>query len=181
MSIEKREFNGDPSLLLDVELLQPLAEFPFTTRPITDHLHSLGYGWHLLVGDRPEVEDGLPAETVRASMVVWACDLDGALLASRCDDTVGELAPHSPNPLPPAEILVPAPGWSYGELLKAGRGKVMETATFDGSSGVFQFKELWFPKVSVYFRSRRRRAAELPFAVSIFGPKPEAFEDSSCK
>src|SRR5947209_4631481 len=109
MSIEKREFTGDASLLLEVELLRPLAAFPFATRPISDHLHSLGYGWYLLVGDRPEVEDGSPAETVRACMVVWARDMAGALLATGCDDAVGQFVPEPPNPLPPAEILVRAP------------------------------------------------------------------------
>jgi len=171
MSIEKRDFNGDASLFLEVKLLRPLAGFPFATRPISDHLHSLGYGWYLLVGSRDCVDDGLPEETVRACMVVWARDLAGALLATGCDDTVGQVAPEPPSPLPPVKILVSAPGWSYGELVKAGRGKVMETGNY-GSDGVFKCKELWFPKVHVYFRSRRRKNAELPFAISIVGPKP---------
>jgi hypothetical protein len=170
MSLDKREFNGDASLLLGVEQLGPLAGFPFATRPITEHLHSLGSGWYLLVGDRPIVEDGLPKETVRACMVVWARDVTGAMLATGCDDAVRQFAPEPPNSLPPAEIFVPATGWSYGELVKAGRGKLMERGTY-GSDGVWRCKELWFPKVSVYFRSRRRKNAELPFAISIVGPK----------
>ena len=172
MSTENREFNGDVSLLLGIERLRPLSEFPFATRRISDHLHSLGYGWYLLVGSRPIVEDGLPPETVRVCMVVWARDMAGALLVTRCDDTVGQLAPQPPNPLPPVEILVSAPGWGYEELVKAGRGKVMESATYDGSDRVFQFKELLFPKIKVYFRSRGRKKAELPFAISIVGLKP---------
>src|SRR5262245_17823063 len=122
-SIKKREFNGDVSLLLGVQHLRPLAEFPFVTQPISDHVHSLGYGWYLLVVSTSSVEDGLPAETVRACNVVWARDLAGMLLVTSCDDTVGPLAAEPPNPLPPAEILVSAPGWSYAELVKAGRGK----------------------------------------------------------
>ena len=139
MPIEKPEFNDDVSLLLGVQVLRPLAAFPFAARPISDHLHSLGYGWYLLVGCRSSVEDGLPAETVRACTVVWARDLAGAMLATSCDDTVGPLASEPPNPLPPAEILVSAPGWSYAELVKAGRGKVMETGTY-GSDGKWKFK-----------------------------------------
>src|SRR5256885_234638 len=111
MSIDKREFNGDASLLLGVQQLGPLAAFPIATQPITEHLHSLGYGWYLLVGDRPEVEDGLPAETVRACMVVWAQDVAGAMLATGCDDAVGQLVSEPPNSLPPAEVFVSAPGW----------------------------------------------------------------------
>lgn len=168
MSIEKREFNGDASLFLGVELLRPLAVLPFATRPISDHLHSLGYGWYVLVGSRDCVDDGLPEETVRACMVVWACDLAGALLATGCDDRVGQVSPEPPSPLPSAEIFVSVPGWSYGELVKAGRGKVMETANYE-SDGVFRYKKLWFPKVDVYFRSRRRKNVELPFAISIVG------------
>jgi hypothetical protein len=170
MSIDKREFNGDASLFLEVELLRPLATFPFAARPSSDHLYSLGYGWYLLVGSRDCVGDGLPEETVRACMVVWARDLAGAVLATGCDDTVGQVTPEPPSPLPAVEILVAAPGWSYGELVKAGRGKVMETANY-GSDGVFRYKKLWFPKVHVYFRSRRRKSAELPFAISTVGPK----------
>lgn len=177
MSIDNREFNGDASLLLEVPQLGPLAAFPIATRPITEHLHSLGHGWYLLVGDRPSVEDGLPAETVRACMVLWARDVAGALLATRCDDTVGSLAAEHQDSLPPAEIFVPASGWSYGELVKAGRGKFMETAAYDGSDGVFRFKELWCPMVAVYFRSRRRKNAELPFAISIASRKPVVGEN----
>jgi hypothetical protein len=171
MSINKREFNGDVSLLLGVQQLRPLAEFPIATRPISDHLHSLGYGWYLLVGSNSSVADGLPAETVRACKVVWARDVAGMLLVTSCDDTVGPLAAEPTHPLPPAEILVSAPGWSYAELVKAGRGKVTETGTY-GSDGKWKYKELWFPKVSVYFKSRRRKTAELPFAISIVGPNP---------
>jgi hypothetical protein len=170
-SIEKREFNGDASLFLGVELLRPLAAFPFATRPLSDHLHSLGHGWYLLVGPRDCLADDVPGETVRACMVVWARDVAGALLVTGCEDTVGQVAPEPPSPLPAAEVFLSVPEWTYGELVKAGRGKVMETANY-GSDGTFRYKELWFPKVSVYFRSRRRKTAVLPFAVSIVGPKP---------
>jgi hypothetical protein len=171
MSLEKPEFKGDVSLLLGVPRLPSLAAFPFATRPITKHLHLLGCGWYLLVGDRPGVEDGLPPETVRACMVVWALDTAGALLATCCDDTVGQLVPVIPNPLPPVDLLVPAKGWTYGELVKAGRGKLMETGNY-GPDGVWKCKELWCPKVHVFFRSRSRKLAELPFAISLVGPKP---------
>lgn len=165
-SLEKREYNGDASLLLDVALLRPLVAFPFHSRPISDHLHSLGYGWYLLVGSRDCANDDLPKETLRACMLVWASDLAGALLATRCDDTVSQVATESPNPVPPAKLLVPAQGWSYGELVRGGKGMAMETATY-GNDGKYKFKKLCFPNVDVYFQSRRRKIAELPFAISI--------------
>jgi len=167
MSIDNREFNGDASLLLEVQQSIPLTAFPFATQPVSEHLHSLGYGWYLLVGNRPEIEDGVPPETVRACMVVWARDVAGAMLETGCDDKIGLPSPEPPNSLPPAEVFISAPGWQYGELVKAGRGKWLETAKYDGSDGMFQFKELWCPRVHVYFRSRRRKNAELPFAIFV--------------
>jgi hypothetical protein len=170
MSTNKPEFNGDASLLVDVELLGPLAEFPFATEPISDHLHALGHEWYVLVGSREALGDDLPQGTIRACMVVWASDLAGAMVATRCDDSVGPTGAPPPSPLPPVETFISSPGWSYGELVKAGGGKVMEIGLY-GSDGVFAFKELRFPKVSVYFKSRGRKRAELPFAISIVGRK----------
>lgn len=178
---EKPEFNGDPSSLVEVEQLQPLAAFPFATRPISDHLHTLGYGWYLLVGDRDSLDDGVPVGTVRACTVVWARDRADAMLVTCCEDALGEVVPEPPNPLPPVEILVAAPGWTYGELVKAGRGKVSESASY-GSKGVFEYKKLWFPKVFVYFRSRSRKTAELPFAIRIVGrQKPTSGKEEKAK
>lgn len=168
MPTKKAEFNGDPSLLLDVEILKPLAEFPFATRPLSDHLHFIGHGWYLLVGPRDCLEDGLPEETIRACMLVWAFDFAGAQLVTGCDDKLAQMAPEAPASLPPVEKLVSAPGWGYGQLVKAGGGKVMETANY-GSAGVFQYKKLLFPEAHIYFRSRGRKNAELPFAISIAG------------
>jgi hypothetical protein len=159
-------FNGDPSLLLGVDLLRPLAEFPFASQAVTGHIHSIGHGWYLLIGSREMIDDGLPVNTIRACMVLWARDVAGVLLATGCDDVVSEISPESPSELPSVFAIVSASGWSYGELIRAGRGRVMEFAVY-GSNGRFRYKELRFPKVDVFFQSRMRKDTELPFAIAI--------------
>jgi hypothetical protein len=162
----KAAFNGDPSLLLGMDLLRPLAAFPFASQAVTDHIHSIGHGWYLLIGSREMIDDGLPANTIRACMILWARDVAGVLLATDCDDVVSQISQELPSELPSVRALVSANGWSYGKLVAAGRGRVIECAVY-GSNGRFRCKELRFPKVDVFFQSRMRKNTELPFAIAI--------------
>ncbi len=73
------------------------------------------------------------------------------------------------NSLPPVEKFMPtSTGWSYREMLKAGRGRTIESAVY-GSSGEFEFKVLRLTTAHVYYQSRTRDLSEIPFAISLIG------------
>ncbi len=165
----KPAFDGDIAKLCEVPRLSPLADFPFATRPVTEHIQSIGHGWYLLIGDRPEVVDGVPKETIRACMIIWAANVCSAILVSCCEDPF-EADGREDNLLPPIEDFLPkAKGWKYGEILKSGRGKLMESASY-GNTGEFEFKKFWAKSAYIYFRSRTRKLSELPIAISLIRP-----------
>jgi hypothetical protein len=122
-----------------------------------------------LIGDRPEVNDSVPKETIRACMIIWAVNISAAILVSRCEDPF-EPDDREHNRLPPIEEFMPkSKGWKCGEILKSGRGKLMESATY-GNTGEFQFKEFWAKNSHIYFRSRTQKKSELPIAIILNQP-----------
>lgn len=160
-----RKFGGDVRDLLDIASLSPLSDFPFALRPLTTHLQSIGYGWCVLTGKR-QLNDGVPDDTIRACMIIWAADIDAAILVSRCEDNATRVE-WDLTELPPVKYFAPkSTGWTYDEIVKAGRGKLMECAVY-GSDGEFDFKELRLKNSTLYFRSRKRIRSELPLAISL--------------
>jgi hypothetical protein len=160
-----RKFGGNVKDLLDVSILTPLSEFQFALRPLTTHLQSIGHGWCVLTGAR-QLNDGVPDNAIRACIIIWAEGIDAAITVSRCEDNPFRVD-WAVAELPPVHFFAPkSTGWTYGEIVTAGRGKLMECAVY-GSDGKFQFKELWFKNSKLYFRSRRRKRSELPIAVSL--------------
>lgn len=99
-------------------------------------------------------------------MILWANNIDSAILVSRCEDTPVR-ADWDMSELPPVEFFSrKATDWTYGEIVKSGCGTLMECAKY-GSDGEFQFKEVWLTNSKIYFRSRRRVRSELPCAISL--------------
>ena len=60
----KPDFDGDIGKLFDIEVLSPLVQFPFSLRPVTNHIQAIGYGWYVLTGPRLSVVDGMPKEMI---------------------------------------------------------------------------------------------------------------------
>jgi hypothetical protein len=166
------QFDGNVGNLQEVVQLSPLADFPYAVRPITEQIYYVGDGWYLLVGVRTNRNDGHPDDTVRACMVIWAIDIASAILISRCEDLVPSV--HlEPVELPPvASFREKSTGWTYGELLKAGRGKLMECGVYE-SGGTFVFKELRLKGTKAYFRSRTKKNTELPIGLSLITRREE--------
>jgi hypothetical protein len=161
----KPEFNGDVQELLQIEVLRPLRDFPFSLRPLTEHIQVIGHGWYLLTGSR-QLDDDVPDNTVRACMILWATNISAAILTSRCGDPTVQDG-SGDKELPPVHLFAPtSTGWTYREILKSGRGKIMECAVY-GSTGEFVFKELRLKLSKVYFPSRTRKNAELPIAITL--------------
>ena len=163
----KVQFDGDVQKLLEIRVLGPLVDFPFALRPMTKHVESIGYGWYLLTGSRL-LSDGVPKETIRACMILWAANISAAVLASRCEDSTDKTESKD-NQLPPVEHFMPtSTGWTYREILKAGGGKVLESAVY-GPNGEFQFNKLRLNNAHLCYPSRRRKDTELPIAISLVG------------
>lgn len=162
-------FDGDVQKLLDIAMLRPVNDFPFALQPMTKHIQSIGHGWYLLIGTRL-LSDGISVETPRACMIIWAVDMSAAILASRCGDSSEGVESHS-NELPSVEdFLSTSTGWTYGEIIKAGRGKLMESAVYS-ANGEFQFKELRLNNSHLYYPSRTRKNSELPMAISLIATR----------
>lgn len=165
---QKPIFDGIVQKLFDITLLRPVSDFPFSLQPLTNHLHLLGHGWYLLTGTRSLEHDAVSKEPLRACMILWAKNLSAAKLASRCEDPLIH-SECNDNALPPVEPFMPtATGWSYGEILRAGRGKIMESAVY-GASGEFQFKLLRLKNSRLHYLARTRKLSESPFAISLTG------------
>lgn len=164
----KPEFDGNVERLYQVTILRPVVEFPFSLKYLTNHLSLIGKGWYLLTGTRPSVVDDFPKETIRSCMILWAENISAAVLASRCADSCNGRVTEE-NKLPPIEYFMPTSiGWTYGEIHRAGRGKVMESAIY-GASGDFQFKLVRLDKSHLYYASQERNMDEFPFAISLTG------------
>jgi hypothetical protein len=163
------KFHGEVSILLGIETMRPWAEFPLVSRPVSRHLRWLGFGWYLLVGKRSFCDDDVPSHIVRACTLVWAPDTTSALLVCGSNRDVKEKhesIKESPD-LPPVDLLVPrAKNWTYRELIRIARGRIMEEAVYD-FEGRYKYKVLHFSKANVYFRSRLWKNAELPFAIEL--------------
>ncbi len=158
-------FGGNVQDLLDIASLTPLCDFPFALRPLTKHLQSIGHEWCVLTVTR-QLNDGIPDDTIRACMIIWAVDIDAAILVSRCEDSRLRVDLDRAE-LPPVEYLAPTcAGWTYGEIVKAGRGNLMECGVY-GLNGEFQFKELRLKNSTLYFQSRKRKRSELPIAIRL--------------
>ena len=161
------KFDGNVHTLFDLTVLTPLSDFPFALCPITTHLQSFGYGWYVLTGCR-HLNDGVPDNTIRACMLFWASNLAAAIRVSHCEDDSTAVDWATPE-LPPVTHFVPdATGWAYGEVLKAGRGTLMESAVY-GSDGAFLFKQLRLRSSKLYYQSRARKNLELPIAIELAG------------
>ena len=162
-------FSGNVPDLLNIAALIPLSEFPFSLRPLTAHLQSIGYGWSVLTGAR-QLNDGVPDNVIRACVIVWAVDLSSAILATRCNDVPIPVHWEFAD-LPPVTHFCPqATGWTYGEILKAGHPAPTECGVY-GSDGTFLFKQVRLDHSSLYYPSRTRKSAELPIAISLHGPR----------
>jgi hypothetical protein len=168
----RSQFDGNVVKLQEFVELSPLADFPYAVRPITEKIYCAGNGWYLLVGVRGNRNDGRPDDTIRACMIIWATDVSSAILISRCEDPIPS-AQFEPAELPPVTyFLEKSTGWRYGELLKAGHSKFMESAVY-GSGGGFEFKQLRLRNAIVYFRSRTKKNSELPFGISLITGREE--------